>query len=90
MPPILAFANFFLFEGLGANSHIARLLGWTCFQKGAKTDQMNHTAKACAKSHHLISGGYMSHEDLDGLSVSVAERIVSRAWSESLNPRHGC
>jgi ParB/RepB/Spo0J family partition protein len=58
---------------------ISRLLGWT---RGDHTrDRMNDTAMACNAAHKLISGGYMSRDDLHNLSVRAAIEITGRAQS---------
>jgi ParB/RepB/Spo0J family partition protein len=57
---------------------IAKLLGWTMI---TDTLRINNTAAACNAAHCLISGGYLSREDLRNISVRAAREIVERAQS---------
>jgi ParB family chromosome partitioning protein len=57
---------------------IARLLGWTRVADG---EHLNITASACHAAHGLITGGYLSRDDLSGIPVSAAREIVERAYS---------
>ncbi|RLA02082.1 MAG: hypothetical protein DRQ42_01600 [Gammaproteobacteria bacterium] len=60
---------------------IAKVLGWTVTQKGKATDTMNDVAQACNAGHVLIEAGYISRDDLQGLSVRSAKDIVGQALS---------
>jgi len=62
---------------------IARLLGWTAMRvrDGRDYDEMDETAKACNAAYSLISGGYLSRDDLDGMSVRSAREICQRTQS---------
>lgn len=55
----------------------ARMLGWTTGD-GAKA---NATARACDAAYRLIEGGHMDLEDLAGLSVNAAQKLVERVLS---------
>jgi len=60
---------------------IARLLGWTVMRDGRDYDEMDQTANACNAAYSLISGGYLSREDLDGMSVRSARDICQQTLS---------
>jgi hypothetical protein len=57
----------------------ARLVGWT--ETKDKTDQLNATARACHAALSLISGGYLSRDDLRNMSIASAREIVERTHS---------
>ena len=56
---------------------VASLLGWTTFYK--QEHRMSTVATACSAAHALISAGYMSRDDMVGLSVRDARDVVVRA-----------
>ena len=58
---------------------IARLLGWT--RKNRDGDTMNNTANACASASSLIDGGWISVDEVHGLSVDAVRQITARAVS---------
>jgi ParB/RepB/Spo0J family partition protein len=62
---------------------IARFLGWMDIGSSAKHPQgaMNHAAMACAAGHALLVGGYLSLDDLSGITISAAREIVQRTHS---------
>jgi len=59
---------------------IARLLGWTRQHENGNTI-LNNTASACHAAHALVSGGYLSRDDLSGIALAAAREIVERAQS---------
>jgi len=57
---------------------LANLLGWTRRQDtGRNGYRMNHIAVACANARNLVGGGHLKTEDLAGISVRSAEKIVT-------------
>lgn len=62
---------------------IARVLGWIAVgdEKSHPFGKLSDTARACSAAHSLINGGYLSRDDLQGLSVKAAKEIVERAQS---------
>jgi hypothetical protein len=60
---------------------ISRLLGWTRAVKvrNRVDDKLTVVAEACAAAHNLISAGHMTHKEFDGLTVTEAREIASRA-----------
>jgi len=57
---------------------IARVIGWVMLD-GKGYEAMSRVAIACNAGHKLIEAGYLSRSDLDGLTVTAAKDIVSRA-----------
>lgn len=55
---------------------IARLLGWV--RPHGKGEQLDDTAEACFGAHFLIEGGHMSREDIAGIPLTSAAKIVQR------------
>jgi hypothetical protein len=58
---------------------IARVLGWLSPDRSRDGMQMSRAARACSDAFALISGGYLSRDDLRGLYTSDAQEIVGRA-----------
>lgn len=61
---------------------IARLLGWVRGERGStKGTRMSDVAAACHAAHALIGGGYLTRDELKGLSVTTAKEIVTATQS---------
>lgn len=59
---------------------IARLLGWTRHDSTSRGElRMNDVASACAAGHALVTNGYVGRGDLQGLTVSAAFALLTRA-----------
>ena len=63
----------------------ARFLGWVLVRgeasKRAGETKMNAAAQACNAAHRLIAAGYLTRDELTGLSVDEARNILERTQS---------
>lgn len=58
----------------------ARLLGWTRLIHD--TNMVNMVAEACSNAAYLIAGGYMTRDQLEGLSVMSVREICGRVVAQ--------
>jgi len=56
---------------------IARLLGWL-----DEIGKSNHTARACSNTSRLIKGGYLTLDDVRGLSVDAVGALTGRVVAQ--------
>jgi hypothetical protein len=58
---------------------VARVLGWTRHHGTKDRENISDAARACSAAYNLVQGGYLTREDLHGLTIKEARVITERA-----------